>query len=137
MWLRQITWPWWIRWLMASLWLIGVAAVLAFPQWQRYPGRFPLVIGAVMLGASLAAAALVATLLARRSAPYAAIITPLDPAQRRELAGVIKPGPLPTDPAVLAAGARLRRLARAEHTVRPAGSGQQRSPCSPPPTACG
>jgi hypothetical protein len=48
-----------------------------------------------------------------RFKPYTDIVAELTVDQRAELDSILKPGPLPADPKVLAAAARLRRLARA------------------------
>ncbi|WP_431240958.1 hypothetical protein ACQ86B_28975 (plasmid) [Mycolicibacterium aichiense] len=118
MWLRWITMRWSMRWAMTSAVLLAISAVVVLAQWLQYPGRLPMWVVAVMVVASLGAGALAAALQRLQMAPYAAIAAALNSRQRAELAAMIKPGPLPADPRVLAAAARLRRLGRTRRVPR-------------------
>lgn len=109
-----MTMRWSIRWAITSAVLLALSAAVVIAQWLQYPGRLPAWVAPVMIVAALAAGALGAVLQQLQMAPYAAVVTDLTARQRAELAGVTKPGPLPTDPAVLAAAARLRRLGRTQ-----------------------
>jgi hypothetical protein len=111
--IRSITMPWWIRWLRASVLLLAGYCAFAFDLWKQSPGRLPFWVVALVIVAPIASAALVAAVWTMRFKPYTDIVAELTVEQRAELDSILKPGPLPTDPKVLAAAARLRWLARA------------------------
>ncbi|WP_431236174.1 hypothetical protein ACQ856_29170 (plasmid) [Mycolicibacterium psychrotolerans] len=119
MWIRWVALPWWARWLVTSVVLLAFYGGITAAQVAEHPGRPPAWVAPTVIGACLISAALGATNQRARMAPYAAIVADLTTDQQRELAAAIKSGPLPTDPAVLAAALRIKNLARAERQRRP------------------
>jgi hypothetical protein len=118
MWVPWITMRWWLRWTITSAVLLVISAAVTLALWLQYPGPLPIWVVALMVAASLGAGALGAALQRLQNAPYAAIVAGLNARQREQLAAVIKPGPPPADPAVLAAAVRLRRQGRTQRVPR-------------------
>lgn len=119
MWIRWITQPWWTRWLLTSVVLLAFYGGITLAQTLEHPGRPPAWVAPAVLGTCLIGGALGATSQRMRMAPCTAVVAGLTDEQRRQLAAAIKPGPLPTDPAVLAGAVRLHNIGRVERERRP------------------
>jgi hypothetical protein len=119
MWIRWITMPWSLRWLLTSVVLLSFYGGITLAQVLEHPARLPAWLAPAVIGVCLLGGALGAANQQMRTAPYRAVLSGLTADQRRELAAAIKPGSLPTDPAILAAAVRIRSMARAERARRP------------------
>jgi hypothetical protein len=114
MWIRWITMGMSARWMLTTAVLLTLSTSVLLARWIQYSGPFPMWVVAMMVVASVSAAALYAAYHQRQMAPYAAIVAELDSRQRAQLAAVPTAQPLPSDPAVLVAALRLRRLGRTQ-----------------------
>jgi hypothetical protein len=119
MWIRWIMMPWWSRWLLTSTVLLVFYGGITLAQVLEYPGQPPAWVAPTVIGACLISGALGAMNQRARMAPSKAVLSGLTADQRGELATAIKPGPLPTDPVILAAALRIKNLARAERKRQP------------------
>jgi|SRR5690625_86515 len=110
--LRILLAPWWVRWALATALiavLIGGFYLIAAP---RTAAAFGPLWGPLALGAfSMAFGAALLALRQPERRQTLAIIDGLDPGQRRRAVAVLRRGPVPEDPAVVAAALRLGAMA--------------------------
>lgn len=116
MWVRYYTAPWWGRWLITSVWMtlwlaVYYWALLPRGHWSTPWPAWITVAG--LIAAGLLVAAPITKVGQAVANSYATALRGLSATQLAEVGRALQRGPIPTDPAVLAAAARAIDLARA------------------------
>lgn len=110
-WIRLALAPWWIQWTAYAILIFTAAGIPVAVINHREPGRWlgwwiGIAVVALVVG-------LVWSLAARSRAPQLRqLLDGLTPAQHRQAAKAVLSGPIPTDPAIRRAAARLAERQR-------------------------